>query len=148
MVIGIILIAAFTADITVTNTVEQLQGNIQGASDLPGNQIATVSGTTAADYLNDNNLIFTPVATIEEAYALLDSGDVDAVVFDAPVLLYYAATEGNGKVQVVGSLFERQDYGIALPSASPLREDIDRALLAVLEEGTYDEIYQRWFAGR
>jgi len=33
------------------------------------------------------------------------NGQADAIVFDSPVLLYYAAHEGKGKVSVVGPVF-------------------------------------------
>jgi polar amino acid transport system substrate-binding protein len=86
------------------------------------------------------------VEVIEEAYDLLERGAVDAVVYDAPVLLYYAGTEGQGQVQVVGEVFEPQDYGIAMPSGSPDRELVNRALLDIMEDGTYSRIYNRWFS--
>ena len=50
-----------------------------------------------------------------------------------------------GKVQVAGSLFEPQQYGIAFPSRSQAREPVNRALLEIMEDGTYDRIYDRWF---
>ena len=42
-------------------------------------------------------------------------------------------------------IFERQSYGIALKTNSPYRESINQALLEIVENGTYDEIYQKWF---
>ncbi|MCC6612914.1 MAG: transporter substrate-binding domain-containing protein [Anaerolineae bacterium] len=145
VILGIFLIAYLTADLSAQNTVQQLQGSIGSVDDLPGKRIATVEGTTAAEYLREQRLIFTPLTSIEEGYALLEEGDIDALVYDSPVLIYYANVEARGEVTVVGPLFERQDYGIALPTGSPLREDIDRALLEILEDGIYDEIYERWF---
>lgn len=147
MIVGILLIAALTADITVTNTVQQLEGSIQSVDDLPGKRIVTVAGTTAEDYLLSNNLRHTTATTIEEAYTQLEAGFADAVVFDAPVLMYYAITEGKGSVQVIGGMFARQDYGIAVSSGSPLREDIDRALLSLIETGEYTNLYNAWFTG-
>lgn len=145
IITGIILISLFTANLTAQNTVQQLQSNISGVQDLPGKRIATVANTTAAQYLDGERLIYVPVQSIEEAYQLLQDNRVDAVVYDAPVLQYYANTEGKGRVSVVGSLFERQDYGIALPTNSPNREQIDRALLAIFEDGFYDDLYRKWF---
>ncbi len=104
-----------------------------------------MTGSTAASYLEDRGIAFQGVGAIDEAFALLEGGSVDAVVYDSPVLLYYALGEGRGKVQVVGNLFERQYYGIALPQDSPLREEINRTLLAINEDGTYNRIHQRWF---
>ncbi|MEZ4671020.1 MAG: transporter substrate-binding domain-containing protein [Anaerolineae bacterium] len=145
IVSGIILISLFTADLTATNTIQQLQSNIRGVDDLPGKRIATVQNTTAAQYLDGENIIFTPVDNIEDAYQLLLDERIDAVVYDAPVLQYYANTTGKGRVSVVGSLFDRQDYGIAFPTNSPNRELVDRALLAIFEDGFYDELYTKWF---
>jgi polar amino acid transport system substrate-binding protein len=145
VVTGIILISLFTANLTAENTIQQLESNIRGVDDLPGKRIVTVEGTTAAQFLQEQRLLFTTVPTIEDAYPLLLNQSVEAIVYDAPVLQYYALTAGKGRVTVTGSLFERQDYGIALPSGSPNRELIDRALLAILEEGGYDTLYQKWF---
>ena len=42
-------------------------------------------------------------------------------------------------------MFDPEYYGIALASDSPLTERLDRALLSLAEDGTYDDIYERWF---
>lgn len=145
MLIGIFLIAYLTADLTTQNTLDQLQSSISSTSDLPGKAIVTVEGTTAAEYLESERLRFASVAQIEDAYALLEAGEVDAIVYDSPVLRYYAATDGRGRVRLVGNMFDRQDYGIALSTGSPFRESIDRTLLAMLEDGTFDALIIRWF---
>jgi ABC-type amino acid transport substrate-binding protein len=145
VVFSIVLIAQFTASITASLTVQQLTGVINGPADLPGKRIGTVSGSTAADYLQRMSVSYTGVGRIEEAFDLLESGRLDAVVYDAPVLRYYAAHQGNGKVQVVGSVFKRETYGIALPTGSDLREPINNELLQLKQNGVYDQIYQKWF---
>jgi ABC-type amino acid transport substrate-binding protein len=145
VVFGIILIAQFTASITASLTVEQLTGLINGPADLPGTRVATVNGSTAASHLESMGVSYTGVERIEDAYTLLESDRLDAVVFDAPVLLYYANNEGKGKVQVIGSIFKRETYGIALPTGSSLREPINNELLRLRQNGTYDQIYQKWF---
>lgn len=142
---GIILVAYLTANLTAQNTVNQLQNNIRSVEDLPGRRIATVQNTTAQAYLREQGLLYVGVTAIEDAYDLLDAGAVDVIVYDSPVLLYYANTEGRGRFQVVGAVFARQDYGIALPTASRNRERIDLALLALIEDGQYDAIFRRWF---
>jgi polar amino acid transport system substrate-binding protein len=145
--IGVILIAQFTASVTASLTVQQLTGNISGPSDLPGKRIATVSGSTAAQYLEDQQLDYRGVSHIEEAYTLLEQGRIQAVVYDAPVLLYYANNKGRGKVHVAGPIFKEETYGIALPSNSDLREPINETLLILKQDGTYDRIYAKWFGG-
>lgn len=80
-------------------------------------------------------------------FIALAQGQADALVYDAPVLLYYAAHEGKGKVQVVGSIFHREDYGIVFPSGSAYRKLVNEALLKMKENGTYDQLYKKWFGG-
>jgi polar amino acid transport system substrate-binding protein len=69
------------------------------------------------------------------------------VVYDAPVLLFYAAHEGKGKVQTAGAIFRKENYGIVFPSNSPYRKPVNEALLKLKENGTYDQLYTKWFGG-
>jgi ABC-type amino acid transport substrate-binding protein len=90
---------------------------------------------------------FAEVAAIGEAYDMLARGSVQAVVYDAPVLRYYAAHAGKGQVQVVGPIFKPEKYGIALPPGSALRKPINEALLELMQDGAYAEIHDKWFGG-
>ena len=145
MFISLFLIANFTANITSRLTLSQFQGAIQSEADLPGKRIATVMGSTAAEYLTDRRLSFIGVEAVENAYALLERGNVDVVVYDSPVLLYYVHGAGQGKVNVTGDIFQPQDYGIAFPTRSPHREHVNQTLLELFEDGAYDLLYDRWF---
>jgi len=86
------------------------------------------------------------VNEIEAAYELLDDGDVDAVVFDAPVLDYWASHNSGGKLTTVGAEFDKVSYGIAVSDQNAeLREQINRVLLDAIESGEYDLLRDRWF---
>jgi len=146
VVIGIILIAQFTASITSALTVEKLGSSISGPADLPGKSVVTVRGSTAAKYLEAQHIAYLPVEKIDDAYDLLAKGNAQAIVYDAPVLLYYAATNGKGQVQMTGSIFKEETYGIALPVGSSLRKPINEALLKLKQDGTYEELYDKWFS--
>ena len=145
LLIGVLLIANFTASVTASATVNQLGSMIEGVNDLSGRSVVTVQGSTAEEYLHQLGIIPSTVERIDEAYTLLEAGDFDAIVYDAPVLRYYEARGGAGKVQVVGTIFNPEDYGIALADNSPLRESINRGILALKEDGTYQRLYQFWF---
>ncbi len=145
MFIGVLFAAYFTASATTSLTVQQLQGDIRSIDDLPGKIVATTAGSTAATYLREHRISVLQVPKIEQAYNALMTKKADAVVFDAPVLLFYAANEGKGKVQVVGSILREESYGIVLPNNSPYRKPINRALLNLRENGTYQSLYDKWF---
>ena len=85
---------------------------------------------------------------IEDVYEALQKNKADAVVFDAPVLLYYTAHEGQGKAEIIGPVFQKESYGIALTTSSPWRRPVNLALLTLKENGTYDAIYNKWFGNK
>jgi polar amino acid transport system substrate-binding protein len=145
MFTSVVFIAYFTASVTSSLTVQQLRGDIKGPEDLPGKRIATVRGSTSANYLEQHDIQFTEFGRVEETYQALERGQADAVVYDAPVLLYYAAHEGKGKTQVVGTIFRKESYGIVFPSNSRYRKPINEALLLLKEKGVYDQLYKKWF---
>jgi polar amino acid transport system substrate-binding protein len=148
MFTGVVFVAFYTAQLTATLTVQQIQGAINGPEDLPGKKIATTRGSTAVDYLRELKADVQEVADINDAYQALRDKKVDAVVSDAPVLLYYAAHDGKGKVQTVGAVFRKEDYGIVFKSGSSLRRQVDGALLAMREDGTYQRLYENWFGAK
>ena len=147
MFTSVVFIAYFTAGVTSSPTLQQLRGDIKGPEDLPGKRVATVSGSTSLEYLRQHNVEVAEFARVEEGYQALQQDQADAVVYDAPVVLYYASHEGKGKVQVVGPIFRKENYGIVFPDKSPLRKRVNEALLKLSENGTYDQLYKKWFGG-
>ena len=145
MFAGLFIIANFTAAVTARLTVDEIQGSISGPGDLPGKPVASVEGSTGDVWLTQEGIPHRSVGTIDQAYSLLDSGIVQAVVYDYPVLRHHALNFGEGYVRVVGEPFNAEDYGIAFPEGSPLREEVNRALLRLREDGTYDRLHSEWF---
>jgi polar amino acid transport system substrate-binding protein len=144
--IGVVLIAQLTATVTSSQTVAQLQSNIRGPDDLPGKKIASVPGSIAGQYLTERGLPFVNVTSANDGYTMLMRGDVQAIVYDAPTLQYWAGRLGNGSLLVVGPVFRPMKYGIAVANGSALRKPINEALLAMYEDGTYEQIYGKWFS--
>jgi polar amino acid transport system substrate-binding protein len=46
---------------------------------------------------------------------------------------------------LMDKVFKPENYGIALPTGSPLREEINQSLLRLRENGTYGELVRKWF---
>jgi polar amino acid transport system substrate-binding protein len=148
MFTGVVFVALYTAQLTATLTVQQIAGGINGPEDLAGKRVAVTAGSTAASAVRQLQAQAVEVGQISEAFAALQNRSVDAIVFDAPVLMYYAANEGKGRVQLVGAPFRKEDYGIIFPRGSILRSEVNIALLRMREDGAYQRIYDRWFATR
>jgi polar amino acid transport system substrate-binding protein len=143
---GVVLVAQFTATVTSSLTVQQLQTSIQGPGDLPGKTIATVPGSIAATYLTQLGVPYVEFTSGDQGYNLLAQGQVQAIVFEAPTLQWWAAKRGKGVLQIVGPVFRPLKYGIAMPQGSPLRKQINETLLTLYQDGAYEDIYGKWFS--
>jgi polar amino acid transport system substrate-binding protein len=142
---GIVFVSFYTASLSATLTVAKLDAKIDGPADLYHKSVATVRGTTAADFLRSMGIDATETPTIEESYHLLREEGYEAVVFDAPVLRYYVAHRGEGVAVTAGPVFQEENQGFVLGIHSPLRKPINQTLFLMREDGTYNLIKEKWF---
>ncbi len=145
MFTSVVFVAFYTATLTASLTVQQFKSAINGPDDLPGKAVATVVGTTSADYLQAGGVKATAYPDIDTAVKALTDKKVDAVVYDAPVLQYVANADSTGAIGVVGPVFHAGDYGYAFSNGSTLRKDVDATLLGLRESGDYDTLSAKWF---
>jgi polar amino acid transport system substrate-binding protein len=143
--LGVVLIAQLTATVTSSQTVARLQSQIHGPADLPGKTIAATPGTIAGDYLSGLGLPFKRMANPDEGVRMLKQGQVQAVIVSAAILEYLAAQPANSDLEVVGPVFRPYKIGFVVRTGSPLRKQINEALLAMYADGTYESIYAKWF---
>lgn len=139
MFTAIVLIGSFIAAMSSALTVGQLGSPIRGVEDLARSRVATVSGSTSEAYLRESRIPFRQYATLVEALEAVTTGREDAVVYDA-ALMQYQVSQMEGRLEVLPGLFDRQDYCIALPTGSELREPINRILLAESTRSTWRDI--------
>ncbi|MCG7344120.1 glutamine ABC transporter substrate-binding protein GlnH [Sporosarcina sp. ACRSL] len=120
---------------------------INTVDDLKGKIVATKQGTSSYDYATEIEGLkdLVPFPNIDQAYMELQKGSADAVIFDLPNIQYYIKTSAEGKVKITGDLLEGQSFGIAMPKGSEWKEKIDAALAEVIDNGTYEELYKKWF---
>lgn len=142
---GLAIFGLYIAQISSVITLRRLKSDISSSKDLEGKTVATREGTTSESFLRAIGALVMPVSNIEEAFRKLEHEQVQAVVFDDPVLLYYVAHEGKGKARVIGEVFNKQSYGIALKRGSDIRENINRTILQLHDSGEYNALYKKWF---
>lgn len=137
-----IFIASLSSDITM----HEMKSHIDNPQDLAGKRVGVVKSSTSEEYLRKENIpcVITN-GPLKDLFEKLENDQLDAVIHDRPTLQYYAKNKGKGKVQLVGKIFSRQDYGFLLAQKSGLREDIDRSLLKLIENGTVTSLQQKWF---
>ncbi len=144
MFAALVVISSFTASIAASLTVGSLQGPIQGPDDLPQVRIGSVPQSTSASYLDWRQLPFASYPAPQEALRALANGEIEAVVYDAPILKYEVRRQFGGSLIVLPSTFERQYYGIALATDSPLREPINQVLLRRIAMPEWQTVLTRY----
>ncbi|NER79614.1 MAG: basic amino acid ABC transporter substrate-binding protein [Leptolyngbya sp. SIO1D8] len=126
--------------------VQEADTEVKGLDDLEGKKIAVQIGTTGADQAAE--IPGAEISTFDSAPLALQelaNGNVDAVINDAPVTLDAIASGNISGLKVVGELLTEEFYGIALPKDSENVALVNDALTTMMEDGTYAEIYMKWF---
>ncbi|NBC48272.1 MAG: transporter substrate-binding domain-containing protein [Gammaproteobacteria bacterium] len=140
MFAGLILISTFTAAITTTLTVSELDASIDAVDDLHLKRILALEGSTSDVFLADQDIRHRTVGTLSEALDQLAAGDADAVVHDAPILRYRIAAEFPQQLRVLPLELRRQAYGIALPPGSAMRESVNIALIEIIRSKDWNVV--------
>lgn len=116
-------------------------------ADLEGGTIGVQSGTTGETYANDNNP-GAEVKSFEDSdglFAALESGDIDAILQDLPVNAYRATQDDS--VTVIETYPTGEEYGFAVKKgAAELLSFLNDGLMTLRDGGTFDEIYETYFA--
>jgi len=143
MFASVIAISGFTAAIATALTLQSLESPVESARDLPQVRVGTVAASTSETWLEEHGIghrtFDSPVAAIQA----LEQDDLDAVVYDKP-LLHWLVSERSSGLRILPDTLERQDYGIALPEGSPLREELNRAILRRITSAPWRDTLTRY----
>lgn len=121
--------------------------DITDVAGLKGKVVATKLGTTSVDFVKANTQTKeTKLFPNNDAMFMeLMSGGADAVIFDSPVVSDFVRKAGQGKVKIVGPVYQGQAYGMGFPKGSTLVPEVNKALKTLRENGTYRTLYVKWF---
>ncbi len=132
---------------SLTVNVEE-SADIQSVDDVPdGARVAVQRATTGAFYADENfgdTWELVQFAQAPPMYQQLLAGQVDAVFNDLPVSL--DAIKGEASLEVVEQIDTGEEYGLAVSKDNPeLLKAIDEALDTIYQNGTYAEIFKKYF---
>ncbi|WP_181444533.1 basic amino acid ABC transporter substrate-binding protein [Bacillus sp. 03113] len=125
--------------------------NIKSAKDLANKIVAVQNGTTGQaaveKLLGKNNKNIKKFENNNLAIMELLNGGANAVVADNTVVDEYVKNNPDKKLNVIEDKgnFVSEYYGLMFPKGSELKADFDKAINTLYENGTYAEIYTKWF---
>lgn len=128
--------------ICVSNDNEDIKGPEDLAGKVVGVQVETTGQYTAEEIEGIAEIV--KFETILLAFEDLELGRIDAIMNDYPVNAYLSNIRGETKV--IGTIQTDESYGIGVKMGNDaLRGAINDALKEMMEDGTYDEIFDKWF---
>ena len=135
-----------------TNKIMVPEGSdIKSAEDLKDKKVAVQNATTGQEavegLLGKNSSQIKKFENNNLAILELKAGGADAVVADNTVIEEYAKNNPNDKFVIIEDkgAFDQEFYGMMFTKGSKIRADFDKALNEILDNGTYAEIYKKWF---
>ncbi|MEU4168445.1 ABC transporter substrate-binding protein [Streptomyces sp. NPDC026665] len=152
---GIDFVDYFTAGTSILVQKGNPKG-IQSLDDLCGKVVALQKGTTSEGIAKAQStkctkdgkkaITLQTFDTDPEALLRLKQGASVADLNDFPVAAYNAKTSGGGKdFEVVGDQIEAGPYGIGVSKESTqLRDALQAAMTAIIENGDYAKILEKW----
>ncbi|MFJ4843971.1 MULTISPECIES: ABC transporter substrate-binding protein [unclassified Streptomyces] len=146
---GVDFVDYFTAGSSIIVRKGNPEG-IKSLADLCGKNVAVQRGTTSQDLLKaqkcDKPMAIQPFDTDADAQTRLKAGGVVADVSDFPVAAYAVKTSGGGQnFELAGEQVEAGPYGIAVSkSNTQLRDALQAALDAIIKDGSYSKVMEKW----
>lgn len=145
LIIGIGVIAYITSSVTSVMTAVSIERGIHSLADLPGRTVGVFAGSVAEEYVTELGITSRPYAHIGEAAQALRTGEVEAIVGDAPNLEHFSHNNPEMDFDVVGSLFHPDKYGFAFDHDSDLTRPATLRILELIEDETVEELRKRYF---
>lgn len=144
MFASLLVIGGFVASIASSLTLGGITPRLQRASDLDDLRVGVIAGTNSQRYAEDRLLRERAYPDIEAALVAVESGEVDALIHDRPILSFTVSEGRHPGLEVLALSLTEDYYGLAFPQGSPLRETFDRVFLEMWAAGAVGEIERRY----
>lgn len=145
MFIGVTIISSFTAIITSSLTLQGLQPSISTIDDLKTNNVVVVADQPAHRWVQEQNLPIATYETFPRAQAEFDNGTLEGLLHDKEALQYMLNKGYLTNLKFAPLTIDTQNYAIALPQGSGLREPINLVLLSITASDAWAELREEYF---
>lgn len=144
MMVSIVFIAGFTANITTLLTISELKGKVRGFNDLHDARVGSILKSAGFEFLNKKGIAVIPFESLQEGLQAVASNGIDAFVSNEQILKYLAKSDFPGRVQVLPETFDDYFVSVALQQNSKLRKPTNKALLKLMKTEVWTELQNRY----
>lgn len=131
---------------TVQYIASKKGSSIKTIADLKGKRVGVQLDTTGQFVVEEKGITPKKYDTTPDALNNLVNGGVEAVVADAPVVIYFTEKNPNANIEFVKADVPPEFYGIAFKLGNTeLADKVNATLKKFKEDGTYNNIYKKWF---
>ena len=119
---------------------------ITSIEDAKDKQFGSQSATTGEDFAKQAGIDPVSFESSDAELNGLKSGQVDVIIQDLPVVAEWLKDEANADYEIVANLDTGEQYGFAVKKDGndELLATIDEVITTAREDGTYDELYEKW----
>ena len=144
MMFSVIFIASFTANITTTLTLGELRGKVRGFNDLYHARVGSISRSEGFDFLTKQGIAVIPFESLSQGLMAVADKKIDAFVLNEEIMRYEIKSKFPGQVQALPGTYDEYFVGIALQPSSPIRKQVNKALLKFMNTENWTELCKRY----
>lgn len=120
--------------------------NYKTIEDLKGKKVGVQLNTTGQFDVEAKGITPKKYDTTPDALNDLLNGGLDAVVADAPVVIWFQTQNPTAQIDSVKADVDPEYYGIAMKLGNTeLATKMNASLKKLMANGTYNTIYKKWF---
>jgi len=151
---GAVLPPILTALITMVLVLNNSSNVIGGMDDLQGMSVIVPSASTAESYMRNYHAGVRRIVVpdVNTMFARFAEGEGNALVYDWPILISFMnqqkAAGDTTSYEMVGAVFQEQQYGIAVSprilNSTDIREALNKAILETWETDQFKLLENKW----
>lgn len=137
--------AAIIGQMSSALTVNHFEGSINSLNDLKKVTTGTISATTSQSFLDDHDIKYYQYKDIPTSLNALEGKELDAIVYDRPVLDYYIKANNLDDIRLLEQNYGvQQHYGIVMREGSFFKEEINVKLLELTLSDDWTDILKKY----
>lgn len=144
MLIAMAVTAVLTASLVSVVMGSSGENKVEGPGDLRNMKVAAVEGSSAAEYLTTERIVFKSFEELSKAMSQVNSNNYDGVLHTVPALRYHINNDADLSLKVQSLNLDPHYYAFAVASESPLREKINVGLLRILNTALWQQELDRF----